>query len=256
MSHKGTDLGEFLHHHGILPPQLEEDANVFESFLPTAFVEEIDEVEDFVDDLVASKKRKRGTGEPVPTKLESGTYTMRRRPPAKYSSLAKKVNRVACCVDTETHMHDTDIATSLTTGTLTTYAINNPPQGDNITNRTGNMINGMGIALSINGSSITGPVEIFVIRPTNSNTAPVATDFSYSTGPGKLLNPGRGWTIRKITLDPVYRKHVDIFIPLRLKSMFLSPTGSSQANGVFLCISNDSGSTQSITGIARYLFKG
>lgn len=258
MSHKGTDLGEFLHLHGLLPVTLEQDANVIESFLPAAFVEEIDAIETQVDKLPAKKKQKVSQFQKgKTTKADNTTYIMRRRQPTKYSSsLKRKVNKLSCCVDTETHMHTRDVAASaVATNTLTTWDITAVSQGDSITERTGNKISIRGVAISMGFSAITGPLEVFLIRPSNTNAAPLATDFDFSTGPGKMLKAGKGWVIRKYTIDPVLKKSLDVFIPLRMNSYFDGAAGPI-SNKLYLAVYNDSGVAQTWTGSTRIFFTG
>ncbi|AXQ65286.1 MAG: hypothetical protein [Circular genetic element sp.] len=261
MSHKGADIGEFLHHHGLLPVQLEPDADVVESFLPAAFVEEIDAVEDKYDDWAKPPKKKQKLHQfqkPKTTSSSQSQTTMRRRPVKKYTkTLRRKVNKLACCVDTETHMHDRNLAKSAQpTNTLTTFDITGVPQGDAITNRTGNKINIRGVAVSMDFNGITGPLEVFLIRPSNTNSGPSATDFSYTGGPGKMLQPGKGWTIRKYTIDPVYKKSLDVFIPVRLSTYYDGTASGAVSNKLYMCIYNDSGTDQTYTGISRIFFSG
>lgn len=260
MPHEGIDLGETLHHHGILPVQLEKDANVVESFMPAAFVEEIDAIEDAWDDATVPTKKQKVSqnkkGKPTKAKGEySGT--MRRRQPTKYTKLAKKVNTIKCCVDTETHMVDTDcVNASHATNTLYTLSLLTLAQGDTIITRTGNKIAVRGVAFSLNFATITGPVEVFLVRPSNTNTAPVASDFTPTTGPGKMIVAGKGWVIRKYTVDPTLKKSLDIFVPVRLNTIYQTGSNNPASNNLYLCISNDTGATIQYTGIARCFFKG
>lgn len=252
--HTGSDIGEFLHLHGILPPQLEEDADVVESFLPAAFVEEIDAIETVIDDRPTKKSKTSSRSHKV-TKTAgtaSRDYTMRRRSP-KF----KKRSYRSRSAPVESHVNDVNLVNAThATNTLFTKHLTVIAQGDDINTRTGNKIAVKGVAVSMEFETLARPAEVFLIRPSNTNVAPAATDFDFVDGPGKMLKSDKGWVIRKYTIDPVFRKTLDVFIPVKVNCTYQTGSNNPLSNQLHLCIYNDSGATIKYTGIARLIFHG
>ncbi len=249
--HTGSDIGEFLHLHGLLPPQLEEDADVVESFLPAAFVEEIDAIETVIDRPTKKQKTSKTTSKP--TKTAGNVAPMRRRSP-KFS---KRAPRASGLPPSEAHVADTNLANAeQAINSVSTFQLTTIPQDDTINGRTGNKIAVKGVALSMEFETIARPVEVFLIRPTNTNVAPVADDFSFANGPGKMLKSDKGWVIRKYTIDPVFRKSLDVWIPVKVNCVYQTGSNSPLSNQLFVCVSNDTAAAIKYSGIGRLIFHG
>lgn len=255
-----ADIGEFLNTYGLLPPQLEKDADVVESFMPAAFIEEIDEAEKAGEkyfNTTTKKQKVSQFGKPLSTESSQPVLTMRRRQPTKFTQLAKKVNKLQCCTDTETHMVTKDITvTGQTNATIAAFLLNEISQGDGIENRTGLKIQNHAVQLSINFQSITGPMEVFIVRPSDATATPSFSQYQFNSGPGKMLEAGDGWVIKKWTIDPVFRKHLDAKVRFKLNSTFHTSNNNPVTNRVYLIIINHTGAPQSFTGAARLYFTG
>ena len=256
MSHEGADIGEFLESlTGVhVPQQITQDEDVVESFLPSALVQGIDDIEDTFTPTKKQKTSKRGRGRP--TKMAK-TYTMRRR---NYRpKLSYRLKKLEQCHGIETHYKDTNVAVSaLPTNSLQTFALlSNIPQGNDIVNRIGKKTTLKGFSISVQlPAAVTQNVDFFLIRPANSNSNPVATDFNFAAGAGKMLQHDKGWQIRHwMSRQPCYNNTINCFVPMR--NMKITYDGSNPVdNNVYFCISNDTGANIDVTGTVRAWFVG
>jgi len=257
MSHEGADIGEFIESlTGVhAPQQITQDEDVVESFLPSALVKGIDDIE---DTFRPTKKQKASKRRSRPTKMAK-TYTMRRR---NYRpSYNKRLKKLETCYSIETHHKDTNVsATAVATNSLRTYALlSNVAQGSGITERRGKYVTLKGITVNfVLDQAITQNVDVYLVRPSNSNSSPVITDFSVSAAGliGQQLDPEKGWQIRHwLTRQPCYNNTIQAHIPIR--NMKITYDGSNPVdNNVYLVVLNETGGAISYTGTVRCWFVG
>jgi len=256
--HQGADAAEFIEQQtGVqLPQQVSQDIDVVESFLPAAAVQGIDDIEDTFNR--PTKKQKSQSGKPKFTTMAK-TYTLRRR---NYRpKLSNRIKKLESCYSVETHHKDTDIsAAAVATNSLRTYALlSTIPQGTGLNERRGKYITLKGISLSINlDVGVTQNVDFYLVRPANSNSSPVITDFSVSGAgqPGQMLDPEKGWMIRHwMSRQPCYNGTINCYVPIR--NMKVTYDGTNPVdNNVYFVVLNETGANVTYTGTVRAWFVG
>lgn len=256
-------FGDRLFSEGVIPPQLIEDANVIEDIFPKFVDDEIDKVQDLIDyrEHIFSEPN------PSPTKRQKTStdmvsYQRRKRSPITVSSLhsmKNKLNKVACCNNVEKHSYTEDFSSAIADGGLMSIDLfNGIDRGSNGQNRYGDKIKVKSVSIimerPLKANNTVAPLDIFLVKPLDTDTAPILADFTGGSHPACIYSHQAGTTLRHL-------KYLNSNVPFwNLNKYWKRPMTVTyvstvvRGNHIYFCVKNAVGETITVRGTIKIDF--
>lgn len=273
-----TSFGDRLRNDYLLPPtpMAVQDANLIEGILPRdadpIISDALDIVEYAEDEFTSLFKENVNKNRPDPPskkrKYDMVSYQRRRPTPITASSLVsmkKKLNRVSCCVNTETGYHFRELSQSTTGGSVATLGcLDAFLQGNLITQRTGDRVHCQGIEIqchvSQSGSTVIKGGHLFLVASLDQNKVPELGDFKVF-GKNCIYIPQAGRLLWHAATDTAFNVngYFKKYIPLKNRLAKYAGASSDCKNGnLYFVYVNTTTDTENhvVNCLTKISFKG